>query len=699
LVALAVVGRINDDRVVLLAVLDKFIGTDLLVVDEAKSRYLVGLCWFSLKLVLTVVVEYDKSGFRELVVLAATGPMLEPLELLLLAGITDLLLLFCTLKDVFRLVALLWLSWFEAGTGAEIAGDFSGIFFTVLQDVALLIEDRELRKLVRELLRSTSLAGTLNTFRRLGLLLAEMLLKCMGEVWSDVGRWRNELVRLGNRFRETGVIVVPPPVDELTLTDLLRSSSCLLVNAVCKLVAAILFVNDFFFDVSLPVVAALSDEIKRFGFARFVLAFASCCWSAHEELLSLPWDGVSETRLCVSSNPSSFNSLVTLSFVAVVNSRGGLQLRSGVGDFRLRIASLTSSWLILDMLRPIFPTRSTILLLTRLSVSVFFTISFHSFSRPSSSVAIFLAVVIRGTIMSMDSDDEFSPIGEIVSLEVGDFSSVPVVPWSVGRLKRLVRRAEEWRSNWPSPNGSISTDASLSCAGAVSTHNVLCNGRGATNFLHGVGAGFFSMVYVRLVDGGVSMLSESISILFEPVSSVVQMACERGRGRRGTWVGVGDNDSSGGDVCINKLLAGIKLECVSINDAKVVLESCGLVSAAVGLETNVLESHVSSAVGFRIYNDNLSVEKRSPSDAIIFFRLSSSTMECNVALSRDRCRVGRTLLVNSTFSWLLETFRFDLRQADLSFKMALLSSIASIVLATSILSVTEGSQSFECCLL
>lgn len=80
----------------------------------------------------------------------------------------------------------------------------------------------------------------------------------------------------------------------------------------------------FFRDVSLLVVAAESDEVIRNGRIRAVdavlafdddaflptepvVAVASDC-SLHDEVLSLPCDGVSDTRLCVSSKPSSFSS-------------------------------------------------------------------------------------------------------------------------------------------------------------------------------------------------------------------------------------------------------------------------------------------------------------------------------------------------------------------------------------------------------
>lgn len=99
------------------------------------------------------------------------------------------------------------------------------------------------------------------------------------------------------------------------------------------------------------LVVALSDDVMRNGRTRCfgVVNLMSAC-SLQDDVLSLPCDGVSDTKLCVSSNPSSFSSwLDDDTFVAdalsLIISRGGLHTRSGVsvGDFRFRIASRTSS--------------------------------------------------------------------------------------------------------------------------------------------------------------------------------------------------------------------------------------------------------------------------------------------------------------------------------------------------------------------
>lgn len=77
----------------------------------------------------------------------------------------------------------------------------------------------------------------------------------------------------------------------------------------------IMFVVRLFDAVSL--LAAESDEVIRKGRSRSEAeaivavpatsaAFSVC--SLHDDVLSLPCDGVSDTRLCVSSNPSSFSS-------------------------------------------------------------------------------------------------------------------------------------------------------------------------------------------------------------------------------------------------------------------------------------------------------------------------------------------------------------------------------------------------------
>lgn len=101
------------------------------------------------------------------------GPMLEPLELLRLAGVRAVV--DGAVTDVERMVVVD--NGFDVGRTSGflytvlsnvivvIGCDrvvFSGTLRTVLTDVALLSDDRELRRLVRDPLRSTSrlLAGT-----------------------------------------------------------------------------------------------------------------------------------------------------------------------------------------------------------------------------------------------------------------------------------------------------------------------------------------------------------------------------------------------------------------------------------------------------------------------------------------------------------------------------------------------------------
>lgn len=102
-------------------------------------------------------------------------------------------------------------------------------------------------------------------------------------------------------------------------------------------------------------VATLSADASLDG---FVLAS-----SLHDDVVK---EGVSETRLCVSSNPSSLSSceIILLDIGPTRKTSFAFHSRSGVGDFRLLMASRTSSWLILLMLLPIFPIRDTTSLLT-----------------------------------------------------------------------------------------------------------------------------------------------------------------------------------------------------------------------------------------------------------------------------------------------------------------------------------------------
>lgn len=132
-----------------------------------------------------------------------TGPILDPLELLRLAGtrlralvgvVVEVVVLFCSTKGFF-------------GDAIDVAG-LIGIFLTVLVDTALLRDDRELLKLVRELLRSTS-------SRRFGNALGRLKVCC------DVSGLRSEAVRLG-----VDVALFDPVSGAETRSERLLSSDC-----------------------------------------------------------------------------------------------------------------------------------------------------------------------------------------------------------------------------------------------------------------------------------------------------------------------------------------------------------------------------------------------------------------------------------------------------------------------------------------
>lgn len=95
----------------------------------------------------------------------------------------------------------------DDGVDADVAG-LSGIFFTVFVDTALLSDDRELLKLVRELLRSTS-------SRRLG--------KAFGRLndCCDVSGLRSDAVRRG-----VDVALREPVAGAEMRNDRLRSNDC-----------------------------------------------------------------------------------------------------------------------------------------------------------------------------------------------------------------------------------------------------------------------------------------------------------------------------------------------------------------------------------------------------------------------------------------------------------------------------------------
>lgn len=147
----------------------------------------------------------------------ALGPILEPLELLRLAGVPEE-------SGVRVLLALSGLFVGELCSEREDVGradrplpevpvngdDFgrNGTFFTVLVETALLRDEREDLSDVRELLRSTS-----NWCCNLAAAAAELVPLASGD--SD---FRIELVRRGNRFLLTREGGVP-------LRDLLRSNA------------------------------------------------------------------------------------------------------------------------------------------------------------------------------------------------------------------------------------------------------------------------------------------------------------------------------------------------------------------------------------------------------------------------------------------------------------------------------------------
>lgn len=221
-------------------------------------------------------------------------------------------------------------------------------------------------------------------------------------------------------------------------------------------------------------VAPLSVDVNLAGFSRCI--FAS---SLHDDVVN---DGVSDTRLCVSSKPSSFNSceISLLDNGPVRNVSLTFHSRSGVGDFKLLMASRTSSWLIRLMLLPIFPMRDTTSLLTLFFDSLLWAVSGDFASDFFVGDGSFSALASSG-------DASRFKIGKLASLmESGDvvaafvtLSSVALLR-SIGRLKRLVRRADEKRSNCPSPRISCS---SFVCSFLSVPSSALCNGRGTLMFL------------------------------------------------------------------------------------------------------------------------------------------------------------------------------------------------------------------------
>lgn len=202
----------------------------------------------------------------------------------------------------------------------------AAIFLTVTADTALLSDDRELRRLVRDPLRSTSTDEAAVGYR-------EMVVVTGVDVGLGV------VVRIElERLTATGEFVLFEGLSKSRLEGVRRP-----IDAAVA----------FRLDTSLVVVTVESDEgVRTVGVVVDVT-------SLHDDSLSLPCDGVSDTRLWVSSKPSSFSSGCVV-LVCLMISRGGLQMRSGVsaGDLRFRFASRTSSGLIELSLRPTMPIRA-----------------------------------------------------------------------------------------------------------------------------------------------------------------------------------------------------------------------------------------------------------------------------------------------------------------------------------------------------
>lgn len=219
------------------------------------------------------------------------GPMLDPLELLRLAGVRD---------DVVTDDERIFDGVFDVGTAfcnisgflysvlsnvmvviGVTRGVFNGTLRTVLIEVALFNDERELRKLVREPLRSTSrlLDGVaVSVVFRSELVRRGTIALFDGDAAADLSdRLRSRLSRLrSNRFCT------------VDLTGVLERFFC--------------GESDFSDDIKLSDL----DGFDRRLFVRFGVLLSG--WSVYDDVLSLPCDGVSDTRLCVSSKPSSFSS-------------------------------------------------------------------------------------------------------------------------------------------------------------------------------------------------------------------------------------------------------------------------------------------------------------------------------------------------------------------------------------------------------
>lgn len=199
---------------------------------------------------------------------------------------------------------------------------------------------------------------------------------------------------------------------------------------------------------------------------------------------------------------------------------GGLQLRSGVGDFKLRIAFRTSSWLIRLKFLPVraarasasdpFPRSSLALGLFSLSCQRF---SLSSFCFSVASISATAATTGLRTVGTSEDDASSGLSGK----DSGEVVSLPLL-MSTGRLKRRVRRVSENRSNWPSPSTSCSVWP-FGCAAVLASDSELLVSWILRQELAELTVWSRSRLKLFRIEGGVSMLSESISILLLVFSS------------------------------------------------------------------------------------------------------------------------------------------------------------------------------------
>lgn len=155
-----------------------------------------------------------------------------------------------------------------------------GAFLTVFVEMPLFNDDRELRRLFRELLFCTGVRFEASP--------------------ESESFFRNEFCLTGKFGRLAGELV--PEAD-----GVLRIDCALRARPPDGVRDLVLGVGFTLLSV-LVVVMALSEEFIRLTCP---IPVAPSLASV-PELLSFPWDGVSETRLWDSSNPSSFNSILMI---------------------------------------------------------------------------------------------------------------------------------------------------------------------------------------------------------------------------------------------------------------------------------------------------------------------------------------------------------------------------------------------------